>query len=53
MEAVYLPGEGAPRGRVADWARRAETALGHLLAVPAALLVAAEIYVLLAGVIAR
>ena len=53
MEAVYLPGEGAPRGRVADWARRAETALGHLMAVPAALLVAAEIFVLLAGVIAR
>ena len=53
MHAVYIPGEGAPGGRVADWARRAETVLGQLLGVPAALLVAAEIFVLLAGVIAR
>ena len=48
-----MPEECAPSGRVADWARRAETVLGHVLGVPAALLVAAEIFVLLAGVIAR
>ena len=53
MQAVYTPEKEAPQGRVADWARRAEAALGQLLGVPAALLVAAEIVVLLAGVIAR
>ena len=53
MQAVYTPEKEAPGGRVADWARRAEAALGQLLGVPAALLVAAEIVVLLAGVIAR
>ena len=40
MEVPYIPDEGAPRGGVAQWARRAETALGRLLGVPAALLVA-------------
>ena len=49
MQAVTIPEEAPPGGRVADWARRAETALGHVLGVPAALLVAAEILVLLAG----
>ena len=53
MDAAYIADEGAPRGAAADWARQAETALGRLLGVPAALLVAAEIIVLLAGVIAR
>ncbi len=53
MNTVTLPGAWAPGGRVADWSRRAETALGHALGVPAAALVAAEILVLLAGVIAR
>ena len=53
MKTVTMSEECAPGGRVADWARRAETALGHVLGVPAALLVAAEIFVLLAGVIAR
>ena len=53
MEAVYLPDDGAPRGPTADWARRVQKALARVLGVPAALLVAAEIGVLLAGVIAR
>ena len=53
MKTVAAPEQLAPPGRVADWARRAETALGHALGVPAAALVAAEIFVLLAGVIAR
>ena len=53
MKTITMPEECAPSGRVADWARRAETVLGHVLGVPAALLVAAEIFVLLAGVIAR
>ena len=53
MEAVYLPDDGAPRSAAADWARRMQTALARVLAVPVALLVAAEIGVLLAGVIAR
>ena len=53
MEAVYIPDDGAPRSAAADWARRMQTALARVLAVPVALLVAAEIGVLLAGVIAR
>ena len=53
MKTITMPEECAPSGRVADWARRAETVLGHVLGVPTALLVAAEIFVLLAGVIAR
>ena len=53
MKTVAAPEQLAPPGRVADWARRAETALGYALGVPAAALVAAEIFVLLAGVIAR
>ena len=38
---------------VADWAARAQQGLGRLLGVPVAFLVAAEIAVLLAGVLAR
>ena len=53
MQAVYIPDDGAPRSAAADWARRMQTALARVLAVPVALLVAAEIGVLLAGVIAR
>ncbi len=55
MHAVIQPdeGEGAPRGAAADWARRAHAALGRALGVPVALLVAAEIGVLFAGVVAR
>ena len=53
MEAIYVPDDGAPRGAAADWARRMQTALARMLSVPVALLVAAEICVLLAGVIAR
>ena len=53
MTAVYLPDDGAPRSATAEWARRAQKALARVLGVPVALLVAAEIGVLLAGVIAR
>ncbi len=53
MQAIYIPGDGAPPSVAADWARRMQTALARVLAVPVALLVAAEIGVLLAGVIAR
>ena len=53
MQAVYIPDDGSPRSAAADWARRMQTALARVLAVPVALLVAAEIGVLLAGVIAR
>ena len=53
MQAVYVPDDGAPRGAAAEGARRMQTALTRVLGVPVALLVAAEIGVLLAGVIAR
>ncbi len=53
MQAIYLPDDGAPRGAAADWARGMQTALARVLGVPVALLVAVEIGVLLAGVIAR
>ncbi len=54
MQAVPTPdAEAAPPGAAALWARRLQTALARLLGVPVALLVAAEIGVLLAGVIAR
>ncbi|OLE94153.1 MAG: ABC transporter permease, partial [Delftia sp. 13_1_40CM_3_66_6] len=45
--------DGPQRGVVAAWAQRAHQALGHLLGLPVALLVATEIAVLLAGVVAR
>src|ERR1700741_1773926 len=41
------------QGAVANWAARAQHLVGRLLGVPVALLVAAEIAVLLAGVVAR
>ncbi|MBC7731523.1 MAG: TRAP transporter large permease subunit [Bacteriovorax sp.] len=53
MQAVYTPDNSAPRGAAAHWARRIQVALARVLSVPVALLVAAEIGVLLAGVIAR
>ena len=53
MEAIYVPDDGAPRGAAADWARRMQAALARVLGLPVALLVATEIGVLLAGVIAR
>ena len=53
MQAVYFPDNNASRGTAADWARRLQAGLARVLSVPVALLVAAEIGVLLAGVIAR
>jgi len=53
MQAVHRPDDGAPRGPAADWARRMQNGLARVLGLPVALLVAAEIGVLLAGVIAR
>ena len=53
MQAVYRPDDCAPRGPAADWAHRMQNALARVLGLPVALLVAAEIGVLLAGVIAR
>ena len=45
--------DGSQRGVVAAWATRAQHLFGRLLGLPVALLVAAEIAVLLAGVVAR
>ena len=53
MKTGSIPSDRLPKGRVAAWASRAEDLLGRLLGVPVALLVAAEIIVLLVGVIAR
>ena len=54
MHAASIPDDdGAQRGTVAAWANRAQHVFGRLLGVPVALLVAAEIAVLLAGVVAR
>lgn len=53
MQISLAADDGLPRGAVAEWAGRAHDALGRLLGVPVALLVAAEIGVLLAGVVAR
>ena len=53
MQAAFLPDNSAPQGAAAQWARRIQVALARVLSVPVALLVAAEIGVLLAGVIAR
>ncbi len=54
MHAASIPDDdGAQRGAVAAWANRAQHVFGRLLGVPVALLVAAEIAVLLAGVVAR
>jgi len=54
MHAASIPhDDGSQRGVVAIWASRAQHVFGRLLGVPVALLVAAEIAVLLAGVVAR
>ena len=53
MQAAFIPDNSAPQGAAALWARRIQVALARVLSVPVALLVAAEIGVLLAGVIAR
>ena len=54
MHAASIPDDdGAQRGAVAAWANRAQHVFGRLLGVPVALLVAAEIAVVLAGVVAR
>ena len=53
MAALLPHDEPTAPGAAALWARRVQTALARFLAVPVALLVAAEIFVLLAGVIAR
>ena len=53
MHAASMSDDSPPRGAVATWATRAQEGLGRLLGVPVALLVAAEIAVLLAGVVAR
>ena len=53
MKTASIASDGLPRGPVSVWASRAEDLLGRLLGVPVALLVAAEIIVLLVGVIAR
>ena len=53
MHAATLPDDGAGRGAAAEWARRMQAGLARVLGLPVALLVAAEIGVLLAGVIAR
>ncbi len=53
MHATPISEDGPQRGAVAAWAQRAHQALGHLRGLPAALLVATEIAVLLAGVVAR
>jgi tripartite ATP-independent transporter DctM subunit len=54
MHAASIPDDdGSQRGVVAAWATRAQHLFGRLLGVPVALLVAAEIAVLLAGVVAR
>ena len=53
MHAASISDESPPQGAVAAWATRAQRQFGRLLGVPVALLVAAEIAVLLAGVVAR
>jgi tripartite ATP-independent transporter DctM subunit len=53
MHAASIPDDDAPRGTAAAWAAGAQRQLGRLLGLPVALLVAAEIAVLLAGVVAR
>ncbi|GAA4340657.1 TRAP transporter large permease subunit [Variovorax defluvii] len=53
MHAAQISEDDPQRGVVAAWAQRAHQGLGRLLGVPVALLVAAEIAVLLAGVVGR
>ena len=55
MANAHLAANGAPPSTtpVAVWARKAEHLIARVLAVPAALLVAAEVAVLFAGVVGR
>lgn len=53
MRADPYIDESKPSGKIALWAGYAHNFLGQLLGIPVALLVAAEIAVLLAGVVAR
>jgi tripartite ATP-independent transporter DctM subunit len=53
MKTVPLLEDDSRRGAVAAWATHAHQGLGSLLGLPVAVLVAAEIAVLLAGVVAR
>jgi tripartite ATP-independent transporter DctM subunit len=53
MHAASISDDSPSQGVVAAWATRAQRQLGRLLGFPVALLVAAEIAVLLAGVVAR
>src|SRR5246127_3998462 len=53
MHAASISDDSPPQGAVSSWATRAQRQLGRLLGVPVALLVAGEIAVLLAGVVAR
>jgi tripartite ATP-independent transporter DctM subunit len=54
MDIVHMnPAADLPRDAISTGAARMQRLLGHCLAVPVALLVAAEIAVLLAGVIGR
>ncbi|MDE2399235.1 MAG: TRAP transporter small permease, partial [Burkholderiales bacterium] len=53
MHAASTFDDNPPQGAVAAWAAGAQRQLGRLLGIPVALLVAAEIAVLLAGVVAR
>ncbi|MDE1948811.1 MAG: TRAP transporter large permease subunit [Burkholderiales bacterium] len=53
MHAASTFDDNPPQGTVAAWAAGAQRQLGRLLGIPVALLVAAEIAVLLAGVVAR
>ncbi|GFN25724.1 ABC transporter permease [Achromobacter denitrificans] len=51
--ADVLAGAEAPPGARRPWAVAADNALGHLVEIPAAILVVAEIVILFSGIVAR
>ena len=51
--AADLPGHSPPAGARQPWAVALDSALGHLVEIPAALLVVAEIIILFSGIVAR
>ncbi|MCV6905976.1 MAG: TRAP transporter large permease subunit [Achromobacter xylosoxidans] len=51
--AEVLPTAGAAPGNRRPWAITADNALGHLVEIPAAILVIAEIVILFSGIVAR
>lgn len=51
--AEVLPTAGAAPGSRRPWAIAADNALGHLVEIPAAILVVAEIVILFSGIVAR